>query len=83
MKKIHLNKLQKMDRALVTFNVYNVLNKISYYYLFVSDRPHCTCITFAEAVTNVGISLSCLVAGSLLGISCFVLVKRLRTTKRK
>ncbi|XP_052679790.1 uncharacterized protein LOC128160496 [Crassostrea angulata] len=36
-----------------------------------------------EAVTSVGISLSCLVAGSLLGISCFVLVKRLRTTKRK
>lgn len=26
-----------MDCVLVMFNVYNVLNKIIYYYLFVSD----------------------------------------------
>lgn len=37
---------------------------------------------FAAVATSVVISFSCKVGGSLLGISCMVLVWRLKTNKR-
>lgn len=37
---------------------------------------------FAAVATSVVISFSCKVGGSLLGISCMVLVRRLKTNKR-